>query len=79
MERRSGVESGGESCEEPIELEEGQQLSDPGSLDSEEVNRWLDEMDDGKFAELEGQDATGVPDCFMPESDDEQEENAPKR
>ena len=85
MDRRGGVESGGESCEEPIELEGDQQLSGPGSLHSEDINRWLDEMDMPDFDGAEGGDGSEVPDCFFdgPDGDpgkvDDQQEPASKR
>ena len=54
-----GEESGGESLEDPIELQSGEELSE---LDREEfarANRWLDEMDNENSDEAAGEDDEG--------------------
>ena len=73
--------------EEPIELESGEELS-PSSMDSEDINRWLDDMDGGIIAGAPGTEGQGdgsdVPDCFFDSGEEQedgegQEESAPKR
>ena len=55
-----GDESGGESLEEPLEMQSGEELSDSDieSEDFENTNRWLDDLGDEKldYAPDEGED-----------------------
>ena len=70
-----GDDSGGESLEEPIEMQSGEELSD-SDLDSEDLDRWVEDLEAERLGDASGDG---------PEGDDrqgeleEQEESVPKR
>ena len=70
-----GDESGGESLEEPIELESGEELST--DHESEDFNRWLDDLD---REDLSREAEDGMDDDGGHQGDDQEpEEGAAKR
>ena len=72
-----GDESGGESLEEPIELQSGAELSgsDVGSEDFENTNRWLDDLGDDELDDAPEEGQSGEPE----DSEDQDGETRAKR
>ena len=55
-----GGESGGESLEDPIELQSGEELSESDREEFARANRWLDEIDNEDLEEAADEDGEGA-------------------